>query len=41
MALEVEVWVETVTKGGQRFMAAWRKMRWTRLDIARRERQRE
>ena len=24
-ALEAEVWVETVTKGGRRFMAAWRK----------------
>ena len=24
-ALETEVWVETVTEGGQRFVAAWRK----------------
>ena len=24
-ALEAEVWVDTVTKGGRRFMAAWRK----------------
>ena len=24
-ALKVEVWVEPVTEGGQRFMAAWRK----------------
>ena len=24
-ALEVAVWVETVTEGGQRFMAAWRE----------------
>ena len=24
-AFKVEVWVETVTEGGQRFMAAWRK----------------
>ena len=24
-ALEAGVWVETVTEGGQRFMAAWRK----------------
>ena len=24
-ALKVEVWVETVTEGGRRFMAAWRK----------------
>ena len=24
-ALEAEVWVETITEGGQRFMAAWRK----------------
>ena len=23
--LEAELWVETVTEGGQRFMAAWRK----------------
>ena len=25
MALKVEVWVEAVTEGGQRFMAAWRE----------------
>ena len=25
MALNAEVWVETVTEGGRRFMAAWRK----------------
>ena len=24
-ALEAEVWVETVTEGGRRFMAAWSK----------------
>ena len=24
-ALEAEVWVETVTEGARRFMAAWRK----------------
>ena len=24
-ALKTEVWVDTVTKGGRRFMAAWRK----------------
>ena len=24
-ALEAEVWVETVTEGGRRFMATWRK----------------
>ena len=24
-ALKAEVWAETVTEGGQRFMAAWRK----------------
>ena len=24
-ALKAEVWVETVTKGGRRFIAAWRK----------------
>ena len=24
-ALKTEVWVETVTKGGRRFIAAWRK----------------
>ena len=25
MALKAEVWVEAVTKGGRRFMAAWRE----------------
>ena len=25
MALKAEVWVETVTEGGRRFMAAWRE----------------
>ena len=25
MALEAEVWVETIAEGGRRFMAAWRK----------------
>ena len=25
MALKTEVWVEVVTEGGRRFMAAWRK----------------
>ena len=25
MALKAEVWVETVTEGGRRFMTAWRK----------------
>ena len=24
-ALEAEVWVDTITEGGRRFMAAWRK----------------
>ena len=24
-ALNIEVWVETITKGGRRFMAAWKK----------------
>ena len=24
-ALEADVWVETVTEGGRKFMAAWRK----------------
>ena len=24
-ALDTEVWIETVTEGGRRFMAAWRK----------------
>ena len=24
-ALKAEVWIETVTEGGRRFMAAWRK----------------
>ena len=38
MALKAEVWVEAVPEGGQRFMAAWRKKRKTRPDIARRER---
>ena len=42
MALKAEVWVEAVTEGGRRFLAAWRKKRKTRPDIARRrERQRE
>ena len=40
--LEAEVWVETVTDGGQRFMAACRKKRETPLNTARRrERQRD
>ena len=25
MALKAEVWVEAITKGGRRFMAAWRE----------------
>ena len=25
MALQAEVWVEAVTEGGRRFMAAWRE----------------
>ena len=25
MALKAEVWVDTVTEGGQRFMATWKK----------------
>ena len=25
MALKVQVWVEAVTEGGRRFMAAWRE----------------
>ena len=31
-ALKVEVWVETITEGGRRFMAAWRK---EEVDVAR------
>ena len=31
-ALKAEVWIETVTEGGRRFMAAWRK---EELDAAR------
>ena len=31
-ALEAEVWVETVTEGGRRFIAAWRK---EEVDVAR------
>ena len=27
MAVKAEVWVEAVTKGGRRFMAAWRQER--------------
>ena len=30
--LEAEVWLETVTEGGRRFMAAWRK---EEVDVAR------
>ena len=42
MALKAEVWVEAVTEGGRRFMAAWREEEETRPDIARRkERQRD
>ena len=42
MAVKAEVWVEAVTEGGRRFMAAWRQKRKTRPDIARRrERQRD
>ena len=41
-ALKAEAWVETVTEGGRRLIAAWRKKRYTRLDIARRrEKQRD
>ena len=41
MAVKAEVWVEAVTEGGRRFMAAWKqdfylKNRKTRPDIARR-----
>ena len=32
IALEADVWVETVTEGGLRFMAAWRKQE---VDVAR------
>ena len=40
-ALKAEVWAETVTEGGRRFMAAWRKEE-VEPDIARkRERQRD
>ena len=35
-ALAAEVWVELVTEGGRRFMAAWRK---EEVDAARRGRQ--
>ena len=42
IALKAEVWVEVVTEGGRRFMAAWREEEETRPYIARRrERQRE
>ena len=42
MALKAKVWVEAVTEGGRRFMAAWREEEETRPDIARRrERQRD
>ena len=34
--LKAEVWVETVTEGGRRFMAAWRK---EEIDAARHHRQ--
>ena len=35
-ALRAEVWVETVTEGGRRFMAAWRK---EEVDAARHRRE--
>ena len=38
MALKAEVWVEAVTEGGRRFMAAWRK---EEEDAARHARRRE
>ena len=37
-ALKAKVWVETVTKGGRRFMAAWRK---GKVDAARHRQKRE
>ena len=37
-ALKVEVWVETATEGGRRFMAAWRK---GEVDAARHRQERE
>ena len=37
-ALKAEVWVETVTEVGRRFMAAWRK---EELDVARHHQGRE
>ena len=36
--LKAEVWVETVTEGGRRFMAAWRK---EEVDAARHRQKRE
>ena len=42
MALKAEVWVEAVTEGGRRFMAAWREEEVDAPDIPRRrERQRD
>ena len=42
MSLKAEVWVEAVTEGGRRFMAAWREEEETQSDIAKRiERQRD
>ena len=40
--LEAEMWVETVTEGGQRrdLWPRGRKKRWTRLDIAKRKERR-
>ena len=37
-ALNAEVWVETVTEGGRRFMAAWRK---EEVDAARHRQEKE
>ena len=37
-ALKAEVWVETVTEGGRRFMAAWRK---EEVDAARHRQKKE
>ena len=36
-ALKAEVWVEAVTEGGRRFMAAWRKVRGRRSQTSPRE----
>ena len=41
MAVKAEVWVEAVTKGGRRFMAAWREEEEDAARHRQRERQRD